>query len=63
MKKTDWRLIIGIIGWTLVVLIWLWMSQRYFKRGDQVGGVLNILVAITWCIFGMVSIKKYLAKK
>jgi len=25
--------------------------------------VLNILVAITWCIFGMVSIKKYLAKK
>ncbi|MAG50384.1 hypothetical protein CL621_01940 [archaeon] len=62
-KKTDWRLIIGIIGWTLIILIWLWMSLRYFRRNDLMGGILNIIVAVFWTIFGIINIRKYLSKK
>lgn len=59
MKKTDWRLIIGIVGWTLIVLIWIYIAIRYFRKGDTVGALLNLLVALTWGIFGYVSLKKY----
>jgi hypothetical protein len=61
--KPDRRLALGVVGWSVIVLIWVWMSLRYFDKGDWVGGLLSIVVAITWGIFGGVSIKKYLKKK
>ncbi len=62
-KKIDWKLTLGILGWFLIVLVWIWQTQRYFEKDDLVGGILHILVALTWTIFGFVSTKKYLNSK
>jgi len=62
-KKLDWRLLLGIVGWTLIVSIWIWQAFRYSSKNDPVGTILHIIVALVWTIFGIVTTKKYLKQK
>jgi hypothetical protein len=63
MVKTDPRLVLAIVGWGLIVSIWIWLAFRYSAKNDIVGSILHVIVAVVWTIFAVVSTKKYLKQK
>jgi hypothetical protein len=61
-KKQKKRYKLSMFLWSIIAIIWFILSIRYFNKGDLVGGILYILVGISYIFFGHIITKQNIKK-
>lgn len=61
--KFDWILYFVIVGWTVIVAIWVWQAIKQCIIEDCSKGIFYFVVAAIFLFIGIKSIRDHLKKK